>query len=165
MCVITFMKRIITPLFALVFMLSITNSQAQKHTPLPHGMVFGSAPSNIGRMPASNMETFMGKRTRTSAVIIGRVLKVTKPKGGWFDIDAGQGKIIAAHFSNYNITIPTNLKGREVIVEGVAAKEFVADDMQPMAGETKGQMHQQHQVKTNPKQRLTFEVKGLYVNK
>jgi cellobiose-specific phosphotransferase system component IIB len=42
---------------------------AQKHTPLPHGMVFGNAPSNINQMPANRLETFMGKRTRTSVVI------------------------------------------------------------------------------------------------
>lgn len=159
------MKRIINPLVFLVLAFVFGNVQAQKHTPLPHGMVFGMAPSNIGRMPASNIETFMGKRTRTSAVIIGRVLRVSKPKGGWFDLDAGKGKIIAAHFRDYNIILPTDLKGREVIIEGVAAKEFIADDMQPLAGETRGQMHRQHQVKTNPKQRLTFEVKGLFVNR
>ncbi len=159
------MKRLITPIVFLILTISVQALSAQKHTPLPHGMVYGIAPSNIGRMPAASIETFMGKRTRTSAVIIGRVLQVTKPKGGWFTLDAGKGKIIKAHFKNYNINLPADLKGREVIIEGVAAKEFVADDMQPLAGETRGQMHRQHETKNNPKQRLTFEVTGLFVNK
>ena len=159
------MKRIITPLVFLTTFFACGILRAQKHTPLPHGMVFGTAPSNIGRMPAANIESFMGKRTRTSAVIIGRVLQVTKPKGGWFTIDAGKGKIIEAHFKNYSINLPADLKGREVIIEGVAAKEFIADDMQGLAGQTKAQEHQQHVQKTNPKQRLTFEVTGLYVNR
>lgn len=137
---------------------------AQKPTPLPHGMVFGVKPSNIGRMPASKLETFMGKRTRISAVIYGKVLQVTKSKGGWFDIDAGNGKIIAAHFKNYDISLPADLKGREVIIDGVAEKQFIADDLQHLAGDTV-QGKKQHEVKTNPKEKLTFEVKGLMVNK
>lgn len=137
---------------------------AQKTTPLPHGMVFGSKPSNIEQMPASKLETFMGKRSRITVVIYGRILRVTKEQGGWFEMDAGNGKIISAHFRDYNIKLPTALKGREVIIDGVAEKQFIADDLQHLAGDTV-QGKKQHEVKTNPKQKLTFEVKGLMVNK
>lgn len=137
---------------------------AQKHTPLPHGMIFGTAPSNINQMPATKLETFMGKRTRTSAVIYGKVLRVTKEQGGWFEVDAGNGKVIAAHFRDFNVKIPTDLRGRQVIIDGVAEKQFIADDLQHMAGDTV-QGKKQHTVKTNPKEKLTFEVKGLMVNK
>jgi cellobiose-specific phosphotransferase system component IIB len=124
---------------------------AQKHTPLPHGMVFGNAPSNINQMPANRLETFMGKRTRTSVVIYGKVIKVTKEQGGWFEMDAGNGKVIAAHFRDYNIKIPVDLAGRQVIIDGVAEKQFIADDLQHMAGDTV-QGKKQHMVKTNPKE-------------
>ncbi|MCJ8210594.1 DUF4920 domain-containing protein [Mucilaginibacter sp. RS28] len=137
---------------------------SQKFIPLPHGMTFGSKPSNVEQMPASRLEAFMGKRTRTQAVIVGKVLRVTKSKGGWFDIDAGKGKIISAHFANASINLPLNLRGREVIADGTAQKQFIADDMQHFAGDT---VHgkKQHQVNANPKQKLIFEVKGLMVNK
>ena len=137
---------------------------AQKHTPLPHGTIFGSTPSNINQMPATKLEAFMGKRTRTSVVIYGTVLRVTKQQGGWFEMDAGNGKVIAAHFRDYNIKLPTDLKGRQVIIDGVAEKQFIADDLQHLAGDTV-QGKKQHTVKTNPKEKLTFEVKGLMVNK
>lgn len=155
-------------LIKLMVVVLITNSWgtmfAQKHTPLPHGMIFGTTPSNINQMPAAKLETFMGKRTRTSVVIYGTVLRVTKEQGGWFEMDAGYGKVIAAHFRDYNIKIPTDLKGRQVIIDGVAEKQFIADDLQHLAGDTV-QGKKQHQVKTNPKEKLTFEVKGLMVNK
>ncbi|OKS89401.1 DUF4920 domain-containing protein [Mucilaginibacter polytrichastri] len=150
-------------LFVLLFT-TTTTAFAQKHTPLPHGMVFGSSPSNINQMPAGKLEAFMGKRTRTSVVVYGRVLRVTKQQGGWFEMDAGNGKIIAAHFRDYNIKLPVDLKGREVIIDGVAEKQFIADDLQHLAGDTV-QGKKQHSVKTNPKEKITFEVKGLMVNK
>lgn len=151
------MKRIIYNLLILVFMSS--SAMAQKPVPLPHGMVFGSKPSTVGLMPASRLEAFMGKRTRTSAAITGTIIKVTKTKGGWFTMDAGKGRTIAAHFKNYDVVLPADIKGREVIISGIASKQFTADDQQQLAGS------KQHGVKTNPKQRLMFEVVGLMVNK
>ncbi|MGF7041181.1 DUF4920 domain-containing protein [Mucilaginibacter lappiensis] len=137
---------------------------AQKEVPLPHGMVYGQKPDTTAMMSAAKVEAFMGKKTRISTTIEGRVIRVTREKGGWFELDAGAGKVISAHFKNYNINIPADLAGRKVIVEGVAAKQFIADDLQHMAGDTVSGK-KQHEVKTDPKRKVTFEVKGLIVDK
>jgi len=143
-----------------VFVAGFTFSN--KNTQPAHGQVFGSKPDSTGMIKASQVESFMDKKTRISITIKGKVLKVTKTKGGWFDIDAGNGKVIAAHFKTYDVTIPTNLKGKYVVADGVAQKQFIADDLQHFAGDTvKGA--KSHTTKANPKQRLTFEVKGLMV--
>jgi hypothetical protein len=145
-----------------ILILSTSVSFAQKQVPLAHGKIFGGKPDTTAIVNAQKLESFMDKKVRISTTIRGKVIKVTKQKGGWFDIDAGKGKIIAAHFKIYNITIPDDLKGRNVVAEGVAAKQFIADDQQHFAGDTVT-WKKQHSVKTNPKQRLTFEVKGLMV--
>jgi len=145
-------------------LLIAVNSVAQNHTPLPHGSIFGTRPNTVGMMDASKVESFMGKKTRISVTIRGKIIKVIQPKGGWFELDAGGGKIIAAHFKNYAVTIPTDLAGRTVIVEGVAQKQFIADDLQHLAGDTVSGK-KQHTVNVDPKKRLTFEVKGLMVDK
>jgi hypothetical protein len=137
---------------------------AQKHVPLPHGMVFGEKPDTIALMPASKLEAFMGKKTRITTAISGRVIKVTKEKGGWFEMDAGNKRIINAHFTNAGINLPLQLAGRTVIISGVAAKQFIADDLQHMAGDTVNGK-KQHQVNTNPGRRISFEVKGLIIDK
>ena len=106
----------------------------------------------------------MGKKTRINTAIEGKISKVTKEKGGWFEIEAGGGKMIAAHFRDFNITLPKAIAGRTVIIDGVAEKLFIADDLQHLAGDTVlGK--KQHKVKTDPKNKLTFEVKGLLVDK
>jgi hypothetical protein len=137
---------------------------AQKKAALPHGSVFGIKPNTVSMMDASKVEAFMDKKIRISTTLRGRVNKVVKEKGGWFDMDAGKGKIIAAHFINANISIPLTLKGKIVIVEGIAEKQFVADDLQHFAGDTVTGT-KQHTKKTNPNRRLTFEVKGLFVDR
>lgn len=144
------------------FIIGMLVGQGPKHVPLPHGMVFGQKVDQQQNMPATKLEDFMGKMTRVSTTVFGKVIQVDKPKGGWFQMDAGGGKIIKVHFKDYNLTIPKELKGRTVMIQGVAQKQFIADDMQHFAGDTvKGA--RQHQVKVDPKHKLTFEATGLMV--
>jgi hypothetical protein len=79
-------------------------------------------------------------------------------------MDAGAGKTIEAHFANYNVTLPKAIAGRIVIIEGVAQRQLIADDLQHFAGDTVTGS-KQHKIKVNPKQRITFEVRGLIVDK
>jgi len=120
------------------------------------GTIYGSKPNTAELIAAPKLDAFMGTKTRISTTIRGVVTKVTKTKGGWFEIAAGNGKTIAVHFSKYDITIPEDLKGQTVVVEGVAARQFLADDSQQIAGE-------KTQHANNPKQ-LTFEATGLVVD-
>jgi hypothetical protein len=128
-----------------------------QHTPLSHGTIYGSRPNGTEVIEASKLDAFMDTKPRISTTIRGVVVKVTKTKGGWFEISAGNGKVIAAHFSKYDVTIPTDLAGHTIIAEGIAARQFAADDSQHLAG-------QKAQHATNSKE-LTFEVTGLMVEK
>lgn len=148
----------------LLLMLCSVQVFAQKRTPLPHGMVFGKKPKDIAPIPAAKLETLMGGKIRQTTAITGKILKVSKEQGGWFNIDAGNGRVIEAHFADYNVKLPKAIAGRTVIIEGVAQRQLIADDEQHFAGDTvKGK--KQHQVKVNPKDRITFEVQGLMVDK
>lgn len=145
--------------FLLLAMLFSWPVFAQKpHGPV-HGKTFGSKPDTTGVMDASKIEEFMGKKPRVSVAIRGKILKVTKEKGGWFTVDEGHGRTISAHFKNYDVTIPRSLAGRTVILDGVAARQFVADDQQHFAGNASAG-------KQRSKSRgITFEVSGLYVDR
>lgn len=149
--------------YLLLFVFFSFTAFAQKQNGPVHGMVYGSKPDQTGVMEASKVESSMDKKTRISVVIRGKVLKVIHTKGGWFDIDAGNGKVISAHFKNAGVIIPSSLAGKTVIVDGVAQKQFIADDQQHFAGDTVSGKKQSH-VKTNPKQKLTFEVSGMVVD-
>lgn len=144
-----------------IFLITLFIATTVKSQPLPRNMVFGKKPSTKGLIMATKLETFMGKRVRINVSISGLVTLVTKSKGGWFDIDAGNGKVITAHFKNYNISIPTSLKNHYIVAEGVASKQFIASDGQHFAGDKSDYSHQ----KTVKKQMITFEVKGLRVDK
>lgn len=148
--------------FLVCFLLAIPGI-AQNKTPLPHGMVFGNKPTTIAPVPATKIETLMGKKNRQTTAISGKILKVIKEQGGWFDMDAGASKIIVAHFENYNIKLPKAITGRTVIIEGVAQRLLNPDDLQHFAGDTVTAI-KEHRQKADPKHRITFEVSGLMVD-
>src|SRR5258708_2881834 len=83
---------------------------AQTNKQLPHGTIFGKKPDETVVIKAEKLQAFMAQKPRISITAKGRVIKVIKAKGGWFDLDAGGGKVIAAHFKDYNINIPADLK-------------------------------------------------------
>jgi hypothetical protein len=139
-------------LFLLITTCYTITASAQKKA-MPHGMVYGTKPDTSNILPASRVEAFMDKKVRISTTMRGVVISVTKPKGGWFEVDAGQGKVIAAHFTDYSVVTPVELKGKTVLIEGVALKKFDASGKTTTGA------------KINPKRRLLFEVKGLMVEK
>jgi hypothetical protein len=146
------MKKILF-IAALIF----TTTAFAQHTPLPRGTVYGTRPEGAGIVFADNLAKSMDQRITIVTSIKGKVLKVTKQKGGWFTIDGGHGTVIYAHFKDYRVTIPTDLAGHTILADGVATKQFVADDSQHLAGD------KVKQSKDNPKQSLKFEVSGLMV--
>lgn len=145
------------------FLFFYADAIAQKQVPLPHGMVYGTKPDTSQMLPATKLETFMGRKIRISTTIRGTVTRVTQTKGGWFNVDAGNGKTIAAHFKDYNVTIPAQLKGKTIIMEGVAAKQFIADDLQHFAGDSV--VKKPRIVHSKSKLKIDFEVKGLMVDR
>ncbi|WP_121812487.1 DUF4920 domain-containing protein [Mucilaginibacter kameinonensis] len=147
-----------------ISLLIVNAATAQKQVPLPHGMIFGQKPDTVALMPASKLEAFMGKKTRITTAISGKVIKVTKEKGGWFEMDAGSKRVITAHFANAGINLPTALAGRTVIISGIAAKQFIADDLQHMAGDTVNGK-KQHKTNTSSDRKVSFEVKGFMIDK
>lgn len=158
------LNNIMKRLVFIAFIFCSISCFAQKHIPLPHGMVFGDKPNGIAPVAAKKIEAFMGKKIRQTTALTGTIIRVTKEKGGWFEMDAGNGKVIAAHFKNYNITLPKALAGRGVIIQGVAQRILTADDLQHFAGDTVTGA-KQHAEKVNPKARMTFEVRGLMVDR
>jgi hypothetical protein len=157
---INIMKRLFIP----AFILFTITCFAQQHTPLPHGMVFGDKPNHIAPVAVNKIEWLMGGKIRQTTALIGTIVKVTKEHGGWFEMDAGNGRTIAAHFKNINVKLPKAITGRTVIIEGVAQRLLNPDDLQHFAGDTVVGA-KEHQEKVNPKARITFEVRGLVVDK
>ena len=101
---------------------------AQGSKPL-HGKVIGKKPGAVV-VNADKLESYIAARSRMQTTIKGKVLNVVKEKGGLFTIDAGKGKVIAAHFAKYDVNIPADLKGCTVVVEGIVQRQSALSSQQ-----------------------------------
>jgi len=119
-----------------------------------HGKVYGNKPGAVIVM-ADKLESYLGERSRKETTIKGKVLNVVKEKGGWFTIDAGKGKIIAAHFAKYDVEISADLKGKTVVVEGIVQRQSALTGQQKLAGEK--------QASDKTTNQLSIEVTGIMV--
>lgn len=146
-------------LLSILFVTAASQSFAQK-VALPHGMVFGIRSDTSNAIEADKLQSFMGEKKRITTSVRGTVEKVTEEKGGWFVIRASNGMPIYAHFRDFNVTLPKQIKGRVVIISGVAKREFTADDQQHFAGDTIS-----YSTTSKMSKAINFEVKGLMVYK
>lgn len=147
-----------------LLLLAFCNISLAQSVPLPHGTVFGKKPDTTVMERSALLSKMMGNKTSISTTLSGTVKKVTKVKGGWFDLLDGNGKVIPAHFKDFNVNLPKAIKGRGIIVEGVAVRQFIADDMQHFAGDT---VVPRRTNKSAPRKKpvIIFEVTGLMVDK
>jgi hypothetical protein len=65
---------------------------------------------------------------------------------------------MAAHFKNYDVTLPAAMQDRVVIIQCVAKKEILAGDHQHFAGDTVT-----YKSDTTFRRKISLEVKGLMV--
>jgi len=138
----------------LLLVLSLFSFSLYAQDKLLHGKVYGNKPGAV-IVTADKLESYLGERVRKETTIKGKVLNVVKEKGGWFTIDAGNGKTIAAHFAKYDVEIPVNLKGKTVVVEGIVQKQSALTDQQKLAG--------QKQASDKTTNQLSIEVTGVMV--
>lgn len=143
-----------------VILVTVTTLTYAQKVALPHGMIFGTKSDTANAVDADNLRRYMGEKKRISTSIKGTVERVTEEKGGWFIIKTKGGEPIYAHFRDYNVTLPSQIKGRVVIITGVAKREFTADDHQHFAGDTIS-----YSTTSKMSKAINFEVKGLMVYK
>ncbi len=146
-------------LLSIIFLTAASQSFAQQ-VALPHGMVFGTKADTANAVEADKLLNFMGERKRITTSVKGTIEKVTEEKGGWFVMRTGNGMPIYAHFRDFNVTLPKQIKGRVVIISGVAKREFTADDHQHFAGDTIS-----YSTTSKMSKAINFEVKGLMIYK
>ncbi len=137
----------------LILSLFSFNLFAQNEKPL-HGKVFGNKPGAVV-VNADNLDSYIAARSRMRTTVRGKVLNVVKEKGGWFTIAAGNRKTIAAHFAKYDVSIPAELKGKVVVVEGIVQRQSALTSQQHLAGKK--------QISDKTTNQLSMEVTGLMV--
>jgi hypothetical protein len=113
----------------------------------PHGKVYGEKVDVKTAHPIGDMEAYLGRRTSITTTISGKVVDVDR-NGDSFTIRDSKGRPVTVIFNKAGYKFPMNLRGKNVLIDGVISKQFIANNRQHYAGSNAG-MEKTHQKNNN----------------
>jgi hypothetical protein len=101
--------------------------------------------------------------TKIDAVVKGTVQEVCKAEGCWLKMEDGKGGTIFVKMKNHEFTVPKDIDGKTVIVQGLAAKSITSVEMLKHLAEDAGKTKEQIEAIKEPKVEIKIEATGVVV--
>ena len=113
----------------------------------PNGKIYGEKVDVKTAHPIGDLETYFGRRTSITTTISGKVVDVNR-NGESLTLRDIKGRPVSVHFMKAGFKFPQNIRGKNVLIDGVISKQFVADNHQHFAGANAG-VDKTHQKNNN----------------
>ncbi len=169
--ILNIMKKIniLAVFFISICALQAQNTQTEKPVEpmvVPEMASFGDQISDENALNASEisekyaaMSVSDTVRTKFSA----KVIEVCQSKGCWMKLELKDGKETMVRFKDYSFFMPKDLKGKEVIVNGLAFVEEMSVDDQRHYAEDAGKSKTEIAKISKPKRSFGFEADGVLI--
>lgn len=93
--------------------------------------------------------------------MVAKVNEVCQAKGCWMKLDLENGEQVMVKFKDYGFFMPTDIAGKEVVINGKAfVNEMPVDELQHYA-EDAGKTAEEVAAITTPKKTFSFEADGV----
>ena len=130
--------------------------------------VFGEAFSDEGAVPVQAVVAEREQYVGQSVKVEGTVAEVCQMEGCWLTIHAGEGdniRIFVARDESgaYAFTVPTDISGRRVVVQGTLAEETLLEGTQRHLAEDAGREVDEETLA--PKAELQLTAQGVLIEK
>ena len=114
-------------------------------------------------MSYDELLTEMGNADSVMAIVQGKVEAVCQAKGCWMNITSEQANAeeMMVKFKDYGFFVPTDIAGREVIMQGKAYREVTPVDEYQQLSEDAGKTEEKIAAITKPKVELKFMADGV----
>lgn len=131
--------------------------------PAVQGQQYGESIAASGALPVERLRQKMGSENSLNTKVQGRVVDVCTKKGCFMKLDRGDGQTVMVRFKDYGFFVPADIKGKNVVVDGVARQETLSvKQLQHYAADA-GKDETEIAKITEPRQQLNFEAKGVLV--
>lgn len=151
------MRNLGTILALLVFVLSCKND---------NHLSFGTAISTKGSVSKHSMSETYSKlqpKDTVSSKFTATVVDVCKAKGCWMKLQLEDGKEAMVKFKDYGFFVPTDITGKEVVVNGLAfVEEMSVDDQRHFATDA-GKSPEEIALINTPVKTYGFEADGVLI--
>ena len=127
----------------------------------PNATSFGTAFTDSIGIPAG--EAFKNADSlRQTLVLSGKVANVCQAEGCWFNLNLDSNRLLFVDF-DHKFTVPKNLGGKEVLVQGSFYRDTISVEKQKHLAEDAGKPKSEIDLITAPKIELNFRAQGVKV--
>lgn len=154
------MKKLI---LSLVFCALASFAFAQENV---DGQAFGEGVKKGNIIPATQVDTKLGKETKADMKVEGEVVTVCKKKGCFMTVKISDKETMFVKFKDYGFFMPKDLPaGTKVVIDGFAERKTTSvEDLKHYAEDAKKSPEEIAKI-TQPKKEIVFEAKGAVILK
>lgn len=142
----------------------VKTSETSAITYASFGKEIQSNDAIIAKSMATHYET-MQEGDSIDSKIKAKVVDVCQAKGCWMTLDLGNDKEVMVKFKDYGFFVPTDISGKEVIINGKAYVKEVSVDEQRHYAEDAGKSVEEVATIVAPKRTYSFEADGVLVSR
>jgi Domain of unknown function (DUF4920) len=136
--------------------------QAQQQ-PQSESRVFGQAFSPKKAIAARDLPRVLGNQDSLAVPVIGQVQDVCQAKGCWMDVRLTNNTVMKVRFKDYGFFVPKNLKGKTVVLNGLAYNQTVSVADQKHYAQDAGKPAAEIRAIKTPRKSITYTASGVLV--
>ena len=151
------MKKVLSFIIAVLFSLV---SIAQK--PAVSGVVYGEVKDKGQVVSIDKLESNL-KENKYEGKITGKVVEVCQAMGCWVKLEKADGSTVLVNAKDHGFTMPKDIVGKKVIVDGEATAETVSEKMRKHYAADAGKNKEEIEKIKGPSKELTISANGVKV--
>lgn len=165
------MKYIIFLSLSLVFFAcdNSSNKSANKQEQIAASAIakdgqYGQAMSDSESFETTQLSNLLADTMALNIKLSGEIDAVCQMSGCWVDIKMGDGNPLYVTFEEEAFTLPKDVAGKQVIVEGLAKKEIITVDYLKRQAKSEGKSQEEIDAITEPQVEYNFVARGVQIN-
>lgn len=155
------MKNLLT-VIALILLTAHLNAQPPKGK-ATKGTVYGAPTTNEKAIGASELPDLLAQKDTVATKIRAKVLDVCSAKGCWLTFKINDSQEAFVKMKDYEFFVPTDLKGKTVILDGKSFIKVTSVEDQKHYAEDAKKTQVEIDAITAPKKEIRFIAKGILV--
>lgn len=150
-------------LFFLLMIFCAFSASAQERTPAQKGSVYGADFSKKKIITPKHFNNTIVDSNKVAVQVKGKVLDVCPKKGCWMNVAMNNGDTLFVKMKDYAFFVPDNLKGRDILLDGVAYIETTSvKELKHYAEDAKKPQAEIDAI-TEPQRKARFTASGIKV--
>lgn len=131
--------------------------------PANPGTTYGISINDKAAITVQTLSKSLLEKEEFSGKIKGKVIDVCDKKGCWLKLANELGGEIMVKFADYGFFVPTDIKGKVIVLDGVAKKEVTPVSKLQHYAEDAGKSAEEIAKITEPKEEIVYTAKGVLV--